>query len=116
MLIHQEESMAKSKLNHWKSLISEWQESGKTRKEFCQSKGVTVANFGYWRTKIRKMEVPEKQSQIKTENHFIRHIMPVSQPRIGYTIEYPSGLQLHLPSHYEYQEIISIIRAIRETE
>jgi len=56
--------MATSKLDKWKELITEWKELGKTRKEFCLEKNLTVANFGYWRMRINKIEsiqVPEKR-------------------------------------------------------
>jgi hypothetical protein len=43
--------MTKYKLDRWKTLIAEWQRSGKTREKFCKEKDVTVATFSYWRTK-----------------------------------------------------------------
>ena len=47
--------MARYKLNQWKDLITEWQESGKTRKAFCREHDLTVATFSYWRTKLNKL-------------------------------------------------------------
>jgi environmental stress-induced protein Ves len=63
--------MALSKMEYWKGLISEWKSSGETREIFCKRKGVTVATFSYWRTKLRKLD-----SENGNTNPLVRFSIP----------------------------------------
>lgn len=36
----------------WQQLISDWQHSGQTVAEFCQSQHVTASNFYLWRKRL----------------------------------------------------------------
>jgi len=37
----------------WQQLIDEQAVSGLTQKAFCEQRGIPVANFGYWKRKLR---------------------------------------------------------------
>ena len=99
MLYFRGVQMATNKLDNWKVLIDEWEESGKTRKEFCREKNVTIA-FGYWRTKIDKIENPKPQGN----NTFIRCKLS-SSPSRGFFLEWPEGMKLRLPANMNTNEI-----------
>jgi hypothetical protein len=109
MLYFRGVQMATNKLDTWKILIDEWEESGKTRKEFCREKNVTIANFGYWRTKINKIENPKPQGN----NTFIRCKLS-SSPSKGFFLEWPEGMKLRLPENIKIQEIAALVKALRD--
>ena len=85
-------------------IIDLWEKSGQSQPDFCASHGVTVASFGYWRTKWLALhpppiaEVPafipiKKAIPEKTEPQ------PEAEKRAGgYEIIYPNGVRLRLPS------------------
>lgn len=100
--------MARYKLDQWKELIAEWQESGKTRKEFCQDLDVTVATFAYWRTKINKIDQPAA----KETSGFVRCSLPSALPE-GFSIEWPDGMKLHLPLGINFHKVADLIGAVR---
>ena len=100
--------MATSKLDNWKELIAEWQESGKTRKEFCQEKNLTIANFGYWRTRINKIE----RIQVPDKEGFVQCNLSSFSTK-GFTIEWPDGMKISLPANIKFQELASLVRALR---
>ncbi len=102
--------MARYKLNQWKDLITEWQESGKTRKAFCREHDLTVATFSYWRTKLNKLEGTEAGAPVR--DTFIRYNLP-SSVSSGITIEWPDGMKLRFPLGINLQEIAELLRALK---
>jgi len=100
--------MATNNFDKWKALIDEWQQSGKTRKEFCLEKNITIANFGYWRTKINKIE----NSKPQENNTFIRCKLSSSHLK-GFSLEWPEGMKLRLPENMNINEIAALIKALR---
>jgi hypothetical protein len=103
--------MTKYKLDQWKEHITEWQESGKTREVFCREKDVTVATFSYWRTKIRKIE----SSYPQVKDGFVRCNLP-SSLSMGFTLEWPEGLKLRLPANINFQELATLVRALKNPQ
>ena len=64
----------KTKGERWESIIAEWEESGRTQKEFCFEKGISRNTFHYHRKKlkqkkqkfveVRRVEIPAKEIEI----------------------------------------------------
>ncbi len=102
--------MARYKLNQWKDLIAEWQESGKTRKAFCLERDLSVATFSYWRTKLNKLGNIETKASVR--DTFIRYNLPSTSSR-GITIEWPDGMKLRFPLGINLQEIAELLRALK---
>jgi len=42
------------KREQWRQLISEWERSGQTRKEFARARGLVQSTFAWWGTKLRR--------------------------------------------------------------
>ena len=68
-------------------LIAEWESSHHTRESFCQTKGLSLATFGYWRTRYLSARAePAGFTEIKPE--VSAHI----------SITYPNGVRIEVPS------------------
>jgi len=68
------------------SLISQWQESGKTQQTFCKEHDLTFSTFYYWLKRYRRGV---------EENSFL----PVEVSSGSYIeIRYPGGIILQLPA------------------
>ena len=68
-------------------IISEWESSNQTRVEFCQSKGISLATFSYWRMRYKSSQSDESG---------FTEITPKGP--IDITITYPNGVRISLPS------------------
>lgn len=87
-------------------LIELWEKSGQSQPDFCSTHGVTVASFGYWRTKWLALQIPIAQpkpsSFIPVEKPIASEQSPsllsdsVEESR-GYEIIYPNGVRFRLP-------------------
>lgn len=43
-----------NKRAQWQAHIEAWQQSNQTQKAYCQSEGISLAAFGYWRKRLSK--------------------------------------------------------------
>ena len=102
--------MAEKKLDRWKSLITDWQTSGQTREVFCRERDLKISTFSYWRTKINKLGSAGTRAPMK--DSFIRYSLPSSVSN-GFTIEWPDGMKLRLPSGIRLQEIAELLGALK---
>ena len=56
----------------WRSLVEEWERSGKTREAFAESRGLVVGTLGWWIGKIRRLDrPPARSSQTRTASAFL---------------------------------------------
>ena len=42
------------KINFWEEKIGEWQQSGLSRKDFCEQNGLKIIKLGYWVRRLGK--------------------------------------------------------------
>ena len=50
------ENDPKQKRANWQQHIDEWLGSGLSQRDYCRSKGLALASFGYWRGKLKCSE------------------------------------------------------------
>ncbi|MCB2218557.1 MAG: hypothetical protein KQH59_21055 [Desulfobulbaceae bacterium] len=43
-----------TKQSFWQHHIDDWRQSGQSQQRYCQTHGLALATFGYWRRKLRK--------------------------------------------------------------
>ncbi len=70
----------------------EWQESGLSKKAYCQQKGLTVSTFFYW---IKKLAL-QKESPLPSAAGFteLDFSLQAATPSLVLEIEYASGARL----------------------
>lgn len=76
------------------SLIKAWEQSGQSQADFCAAEGVSLASFGYWRTKWLALQ---SSGEKESESLFIPIKKEVSPVMSSYEIIYPNGVRLCLP-------------------
>ena len=47
----------KDKARYWQQHMEAWQASDLTQPAYCQQHAISLAAFGYWRTRLKKFEV-----------------------------------------------------------
>lgn len=78
-------------------LIELWEQSGQRQSDFCTSQGISLASFGYWRTKWLASSQSEAVSEVSAPLFIPLPKQDITAPS-PYEIIYPNGVRLSLPS------------------
>lgn len=76
---------------YWQEQIRLWEQSGQSRKSYCQQYDLNYHRFGYWYQKFQRQSTPTSDSSASVFVP-VRHQQSVSQP--GLSIELPGGFTL----------------------
>lgn len=63
-----------SNIEHWKTVIAEYQSSGLTQKVFCQKHNIKIHTLHYWLKKFRESQdcedvfIPFQRAELKSES------------------------------------------------
>ena len=89
----------------WATLIQECKNSGLTKREFCQQRGISEKSYYYWLRKLRKQAAKDAESQlIKLES------TPSEEDILH--IRY-HGAELRLPSDVDMDVVAALLRSIQ---
>ena len=76
-------------LDEMRPIIEKWEDSGLTKKEFCEQQGIAPSVFYYWYKKYKTQDNPAGFVPIKIKNN----------TKAGQLeIHYPNGVKLKLSS------------------
>lgn len=84
-------------IEHWKTVISDYQSSGLTQKVFCQKRNIKIHTLHYWLKKLRESQDSEEAfiSLQTTESTSDSHIQ-IGHARIAVAISEITTLLLEL--------------------
>ena len=88
----------------WQSHIQDWKKSRQTQKAYCQKHGLSLAQFGYWRTRFNQNE--------RTPSKLVPVQMP--HPNPGVTLYLPGGVRMELPVSALADVLPVVYRAVRD--
>ena len=90
--------MSKSRLSQqMKKLVREYYQSGKSKKDFATSHGVSLSKLSYWITKLLK---PDKSLSLAKESSFTPIAIPSSPSREAdpvIIIRLANGVEIEIP-------------------
>jgi len=66
-MIAKREEVEEKRLKQWSGIMREHKESGKSKKAYCETKGIHPNVFYYWQRKLREMEKQELVQSQKVE-------------------------------------------------
>ena len=89
----------------WAMLIQECNNSGLTKREFCQQRGISEKSFYYWLRKLRNHMADAAGPQLV-------QIDPVHVPNDILQIQY-RGAELKLPSGVDVDAVAALLRSIQ---
>jgi len=92
------------KAEFWRKHIETWRQSTLPQKTYCQQHDLTMASFGYWRTRLKRGTVENKK------------LIPVKLPSMPATINIylPTGLRLEIPAH-TLADILPVVHQTLQT-
>ena len=89
----------------WAMLIQECNNSGLTKRAFCQQRGISEKSFYYWLRKLRSQMAEAAGPQLVP-------LDPVSVPEDMLQIQY-RGAELKLPSGVDIDAVAALLRSIQ---
>lgn len=89
----------------WTMLIQECNNSGLTKREFCQQRGISEKSFYYWLRKLRSQMAEATGPQLV-------QLDPVSTPEDMLQIQY-RGAELKLPPSVDMDAVAALLRSIQ---
>ena len=90
---------------NWAMLIQECNNSGLTRREFCQQRGISEKSFYYWLRKLRSHMAESSGPQLV-------QLDPVPMQQDMLEIQY-RGAELKLPAGVDIDTVSALLRAIQ---
>ena len=81
----------------WWLLFDRFEQSGRTRDQFCHEQGISLSSFSRWRTKLRKQALVKpapSDSPLFTE--LTSAVQPEESPASGWDIELQLGTGIFL--------------------
>ena len=90
---------------NWAMLIQECNNSGLTKREFCQQRGISEKSFYYWLRKLRSHMAEVSGPQLV-------QLDPVPMQQDMLEIQY-RGAELKLPTGVDIDAVSALLRAIQ---
>ena len=89
----------------WARLIQECNNSGLTKREFCQQRGISEKSFYYWLRKLRSQMAEAAGPQLV-------QLDPAAVPDDMLQIQY-RGAELKLPAGVDVDAVAALLRSIQ---
>ena len=90
---------------NWAMLIQECNNSGLTKREFCQQRGISEKSFYYWLRKLRSQMAEATEPQLV-------QLDPISVAEDVLQIRY-RGAELKLPSGVDIEAVAVLLRSLQ---
>lgn len=96
-----------SKSDFWKGQLAEWRSSGLTQVAYCRDQSLSLACFGYWRRRLRKVASSSALVPIVIEQSC------GSDADSTIEVQLPNGLRARLPVGMAASQWTPVVRALR---
>lgn len=92
------------KKDFWQQHIQNWSKSKLPQKVYCQQNNISFASFGYWRTRLNRVDKPTKK------------LVPVTlaRPSTVVVITLPMGIRIDVPVHALDEVFPVVVQSCRE--
>ena len=102
----------KDKAAHWRYHIEQWQLSDLTQVVYCQQQGLSLAAMGYWRTRLKKLQVIADNPEVPVS------FVPVQLTSINssLTLRTQQGLSLDLSAGFDpalLKEVLQVLVTVQ---
>ena len=94
---------------YWQEQISLWEQSGQSRKSFCQQHDLNYHRFGYWYQKFQRHATTTSDLD---STGFVPVQLPQSPSSSVLSIELPSGLTLRGISQENLALVTQLVRCL----
>ena len=86
------------KKDFWQQHIHDWSKSKLSQKVYCQQNNISFASFGYWRTRLNRLQKPAKKWVPVT----------LTRPSAVVVMTLPMGVRIDVPVH-ALDEVLPVV-------
>ncbi len=118
---------------YWQRMVRAWEASGLTQAEFCRRRGLTAANFAWWKRQLvgatgrggRGRRAQPKGNVGQNRPSFVEVALPGAgatsrsgasasgeSPEAGYEVALPGGTLIRLPTGFDVDRALQLIQAV----
>jgi len=94
------------KIKFWEEKIGEWQQSGLSRKDFCEQNGLKITRLGYWVRRIGKLEQEESLVEVKVDHSLRKTAYNPVEVIVG------SGYRINVSNGFNHKVFCQVVKAL----
>jgi hypothetical protein len=102
--------LAQNKASVWQQHIEGWETSGLTQVIYCQQHAISLASFGYWRTRLKRVQ-PDKNDQ-EIETRFLSVQLMSSQHEALLTLRTSQNLSIDVSRGFDPQLLKEVLQVL----
>ncbi len=100
--------------SRWRALVSEWEASGKTAREFCRGRELNAHTFYGWRRELRRRDGQIESSSTRPSKRRPRFVQVAVTGRSWLELSLGGDLVLRVPSSVTEDRLTEILAAARK--
>ena len=90
---------------YWKSHIDMWLSSGLSQSEYCRQKELSRDRFAYWKTKLKKKNLPVEFVQVSNASQL--------KPGADLKLNIVPGLQIEIPDGFSQVTLEKVLKTLK---
>ena len=99
----------KDKARYWQQHTEAWQASDLTQPVYCQQHAISLAAFGYWRTRLKKLE---ERDDATTVNFFPVRLKQDNQDSL--TLKINGRHSIEIDTNFDGDLLTRVIQAVEQ--
>lgn len=96
----------------WRALIRDQERSGLSIAKFAHRRDVSPATFYWWRSRLARRVHSGRAPRIVAVDVVESDAVGAPRPDRGFELELSHGRRLHVPAHFDAQELSRLILAV----
>ena len=101
---------AQDKASLWQQHIEGWETSGLTQVIYCQQHDISLASFGYWRTRLKRMQPDNIGREIETRFLPVQLLSSQHDPLL--TLRTPQNVSIDVSGGFDPQLLKEVLQVL----
>lgn len=102
--------LAQDKASLWQQHIEGWETSGLTQGIYCQQHAISLASFGYWRTRLKRMQSNNTGGEIEPLFLPVQLMSTRHDPLL--TLRTPQNVSIDVSSGFDPQLLKEVLQVL----
>jgi transposase len=102
--------LCQNKASLWQEHIEGWETSGLTQGIYCQRHAISLASFGYWRTRLKRMQPDKKGREIEARFLPVQLMSTQHDPLL--TLRTPQNVSIDVSGGFDPQLLKEVLQVL----
>ena len=102
--------LRQNKASLWQQHIEGWETSGLTQGIYCQQHAISLASFGYWRTRLKRMQPDKKGREIEARFLAVQLMSTQHDPLL--TLRTPQNVSIDVAGGFDPQLLKEVLQVL----